>query len=76
MEAEGAAMVMAAAGGSGEAFPARFGSFIGAPAEEFDAPAFGISKAEAVLMGEVAELVLLRTNLKIVQNVFSLTLAA
>ena len=37
---------------AGDGLPARFGSFL-AGAEEFDAGSFGLSRAEAVLMGEM-----------------------
>ena len=42
---------VAAAGPAGEQLPARFGAFVSG-AELFDAAAFGLSRAEAVLMGE------------------------
>jgi hypothetical protein len=42
----------AAAAAAGEQLPMRFGSFV-AGAEMFDAAAFGLSRAEALLMGEL-----------------------
>ena len=37
---------------AGDGLPARFGSFLDG-VDEFDAGAFGLSRAEAVLMGEL-----------------------